>query len=175
VQREDPTGPVESGLDLEVSADFGAFFDLHFQKVFRAVLLMTRDRNEAEDVAQEAFVKVYERWDQVARMADPAGYLYRTALNERRSRLRRALRWRARSLYEGGEPDVTSAAAIASADVFRAMGRLTDDQRAAVVLVEYVGFEPAEAASLLGISAEAARSRLHRARLILRAELRADG
>ena len=135
---------------LTVGADFGAFFHLHFEKVFRALLLMSGDRNEAEDVAQEAFVKVFERWDRVAAMDDPTGYLYRTALNERRSRLRRTLRWRRRSLSLRDHPDATSASAIARADVFRALGRLTDDQRAVVVLVEYVGMEPVEAAPLLG-------------------------
>jgi hypothetical protein len=92
-------------------ADFGTFFDLHFDDVFRALLLMSGDRHEAEDVAQEAFVKILERWDHVAGMDDPTGYLYHTALNERRDRLRRVLRWRRRSLYERGDPDATSAAA----------------------------------------------------------------
>ena len=49
---------------------------------------MTGDRVEAEDIAQEALVRVYERWGQVGGMDSPTGYLYRTAMNLARSRLR---------------------------------------------------------------------------------------
>jgi RNA polymerase sigma factor (sigma-70 family) len=174
VREEDPTRPPGVDPGLTMGVDFEAFFDLHFERVFRAVLLIAGDRIEAEDVAQEAFVKVYERWDRVALMDDPVGYLYRTALNERRGRARRALRWRRRSLFERAPDDQTSASAIARAEVMRALAALTEEQRAVVALVEYVGMEPSEAASVLGISAEAARARLHRAREAMRQELQDD-
>lgn len=174
VQKDGRTSANAPEPVVDVGADFGVFFDLHYRKVFRALLLMSGDRHEAEDVAQEAFVKLFEKWDRVGSMDDPTGYLYRTALNERRDRQRRILRWKRRSLFERGDPDATSVTAVARADIFRALGRLTEDQRAAVVLVEYVGMDPSEAAPLLGISADAARARLHRARVALREELHDD-
>ena len=53
---------------------------------------MTRNRHEAEDLTQDAFIRVLERWDRVAEMGDPHGYLYRTAMNNFRRRYGRALR-----------------------------------------------------------------------------------
>ena len=174
VREEDLTRPTGAESPLTIGADFGAFFDLHFEKAFRALLLLSGDRNEAEDVVQEAFVRVFERWDDVAVMDDPTGYLYRTALNEYRSRIRRTLRWRRRSMFARELPDVTSTRAIARADVFSALRRLTQEQRAIVVLVEYVGMDAGEAAPLLSISPDAARARLHRARVSMRQELGDD-
>ena len=52
--------------------------------------LIVGKRQEAEDVCQEAFAKVWERWDQVAAMDNPIGYLHRTAMNVFRSRYRRS-------------------------------------------------------------------------------------
>jgi RNA polymerase sigma-70 factor, ECF subfamily len=39
------------------------------------------NRAEAEELAQDAFLKVWERWDRVADIEEPVGYLYRTAMN----------------------------------------------------------------------------------------------
>src|SRR4029453_604721 len=60
------------------------------QRVVRCPLLVTRDRHEAEELTQEAFVKVWERWDRVRKLEDPQGYLYRTGMNLFRNRGRRA-------------------------------------------------------------------------------------
>lgn len=59
--------------------DFESFYRAHRGRLFRALVVVTRDVPAAEDVAQTAFVKIWERWDRVGRMDDPSGYLYRTA------------------------------------------------------------------------------------------------
>jgi hypothetical protein len=43
--------------------------------------VITGSRGEAEDLAQEAFTRLFERWDRVAALDDPTGYLHRTATN----------------------------------------------------------------------------------------------
>ena len=76
-----------------ITAHAASFEDLvvsEQQKLYGALCLLTRDRGEAEDVMQEAFLRLWERWDRVGALDDPAGYLYRTALNLYRKRLRRA-------------------------------------------------------------------------------------
>jgi DNA-directed RNA polymerase specialized sigma24 family protein len=73
-------------------ADFESFYLEHRVRLFRALVVVTRDLPAAEDVAQTAFVRIWERWDRVGRMVDPAGYLYRTALNEWFQLRRRAVR-----------------------------------------------------------------------------------
>lgn len=76
---------------IDAVPDFEGFVLQHHERLFRALCLVTRDRHEAEDVMQEAFVRVLERWDRAGGMQDPTGYLYRTAMNVVRRRYRRAL------------------------------------------------------------------------------------
>lgn len=59
-------------------------------RLFGSLCLMTGSRHEAEAIAQEAYVRVLERWDHVQRLDDPTSYLFVTALNVFRQRLRRA-------------------------------------------------------------------------------------
>ena len=51
--------------------DFESFFLAHHLRLFRALWLMTRNRHEAEEVMQDAFLRVWERWDRVATLPDP--------------------------------------------------------------------------------------------------------
>ncbi|HJY31569.1 MAG TPA: sigma factor, partial [Actinomycetota bacterium] len=71
---------------------FEAFFEAEHERLFRALYLVTGNAQEAEELMQDAFVAVWERWDRVSGMDDPTGYLFRTAMNRFRSRLRRASR-----------------------------------------------------------------------------------
>jgi DNA-directed RNA polymerase specialized sigma24 family protein len=66
-------------------AGFTDFFRAEYETLLRAMYLLTGDRYEAEDLAQDAFVKACERWDRVRRMDNPTGYLYRTAVNAHKS------------------------------------------------------------------------------------------
>jgi DNA-directed RNA polymerase specialized sigma24 family protein len=67
---------------------FDEFFLAEHERLFQALYLLTGDRNEADDLAQEALLRAYERWERVGSMDSPVGYVYRTALNLYRSRLR---------------------------------------------------------------------------------------
>jgi DNA-directed RNA polymerase specialized sigma24 family protein len=69
-------------------ATFEAFFEAEHRRLFRSLVLITGDRQEADDVAQESMVRIFERWDRVAGVEEPRAYLYRTALNLKRSRHR---------------------------------------------------------------------------------------
>src|SRR6266508_4363457 len=69
---------------------FEEFFHAERDGLFGALVLMTGSRLEAEELAQDAFLAVWERWDRVAGMDNPAGYLYRSAMNGFRKRRRRA-------------------------------------------------------------------------------------
>jgi Sigma-70 region 2 len=69
--------------------DFGQFVAAEGTRLVRACLLLTGNVADAEDLAQEALSRVLERWSDVSLMESPAGYLYRTAMNLDRKRLRR--------------------------------------------------------------------------------------
>src|SRR5262245_52572275 len=69
---------------------FESFFEEQKDRLLRILSVITGSRAEAEDLAQEAFTRVFERWTSVANMEDPAGYLHRTAMNLFRNQYRRA-------------------------------------------------------------------------------------
>jgi RNA polymerase sigma-70 factor (sigma-E family) len=161
--------PVAAGVEAPT---FEGFFLQHHEPLLRVLYLATGDRHEAEDLAQEAFVRMFERWDRVRRLEDPRGYLYRTALNLRRSRLRR-LAVAARRLVGGRSEDAPDPAQAAGErdELRRALATLPDGQREALVLCEWLEMTDAEAGSVLGISPGAVRVRLTRARATMRREL----
>jgi RNA polymerase sigma-70 factor, ECF subfamily len=153
--------------------DFETFFLERHVELFRALWLVTRNRQEAEEVMQDAFLRVWERWDRVATMSRPVGYLYRTAMNVFRSRARRAavaIRRAVRLL----PPDDELAAVEEREDVVRAMAPLTERQRASVVLVDMLGFTSEEAGELLGIRASTVRVLVGRGRATPKKELGED-
>ena len=103
-------------------------------------------------------------------MESPAGYVYRTALNLYRSRLR-SLLIRMRRGFAAVPSEDLSEPVSASQDIRMALMRLPRGQRKAVILVEWFGLESAEAGRVLGIDPSSVRGRLHRARATLREEL----
>jgi len=74
----------------ETEPTFEAFYEETHARLFTALCLVIGRRHEAEKVMQEAFVRVWERWDRVGRLDSPTGYLYRAAMNLVCSRQRRA-------------------------------------------------------------------------------------
>lgn len=146
---------------------FEEFFLAEHERLFQALYLLTGDRHEADDLAQEALLRAYERWDRVGTMDSPTGYLYRTALNLHRSRIR-TLVVRARRVFAAVPSDDHSGQVSASHDVRRALARLPRGQREAQILVEWLGLGSEEAGRALGIDASSVRGRLHRGRASLR-------
>ena len=147
--------------------DFIDLYEREYPRLAQACLLLTGSTAEAEDLVQEAFVRVYARWDAVREMESREGYLFRTALNLNRKRLRR-LSVRAR---HGSDPEPQRASIEAideRLDALRAVAALPRAQREALVLVEWLDLDANEAATLLGIAASTVRGRIHRARLTLR-------
>jgi len=146
---------------------FEEFFQAEHVRLGRALYLLTGSAAEADELTQEAMVRVYERWDRVGQMDSPQGYLYRTALNLHRSRLR-WLASRARHvLWATPSPD--PAELVQSRDSLeRALASLPTGQREAVVMVEWLGMDQEEAATALRIKPGSLRSRLSRAKADLR-------
>ena len=160
----------EPAPDPPAVRSFEAFFEAEHDRLLRALYLVTGNAQEAEELMQDAFVAVWERWDRVGVMEQPTGYLYRTAMNRYRSRLRRAARATRRVVgaAEGGD-------AFAGVDerdaVARALARLPERQRAAIVLTELLGYGSAEAGRILGVKDVTVRSLASQARTALRTEL----
>lgn len=154
---------------------FAALIDRHGAAVEALVRRLLRDRHEAEDVAQEAFLQAYLG---LARLRDPArfgSWLRAIAANLARMRLRQLRGGRSRADVTGGErvellDDAVHAAELAEL-VRHALDRLTPAQRQVVFMHELEGRTTAEIAALLEESPGTVRVRLHRARAQLRARL----
>ena len=155
---------------VETAADFETFYRSEQERLFQALYLLTGDRAEADDISQDALLRAYERWDRVATMESPAGYVYRTALNLHRSHLRK-LAVRARNVYTAVAAEDVGGSVAASHDVRRALAALPRGQREALILVDWFGLASDEAGQVLGIDASSVRGRLHRGRDALRSKL----
>ena len=147
--------PEESASELGEPLSFDAFFAVESQTLFRRMWLVTRDRHEAEEIVQDAFLSLYERWHRAPSWDDPTSYLYRTAFNTWKKRTRRAAR-AVRNVLSSDPVDDFEAAEARSI-VSAALARLSPRQRAAVVLTQLLGFSSEEAARALGVRAVTAR------------------
>jgi RNA polymerase sigma-70 factor (ECF subfamily) len=129
---------------------FEEFFEAHHARLYGTLCLVTSDRAEAEDIMQEAFLKLWERWDRVRAHPDPGGYLYLTAFNLFRSRLRRIARATRRVVARPVSDDAL-AQVEARESLAAGLRALTPRQRAAIVLLDLLDFSSEEAGRALGV------------------------
>ena len=147
--------------------DFESFFADTHAGLYGALWLVTRNGHEAEEIMQEAYLRLWERWDRSSEVLDLEAYLYRTAMNVFRSRYRRAKVALRRAI--GAMPPDEGLARVESRDVVvRALGEISPRQRAAVVLVDLLDFTSEEAGRALGIKAVTVRVLAARGRTSLR-------
>jgi RNA polymerase sigma-70 factor (ECF subfamily) len=163
--------PTGAELDPPVaepsSRAFEAFYADQHAGLFGALYLIAGNRQEAEELMQDAFLKIWERWDRVESLEDPTGYLYRTALNLFRMRRRRAAVAVRQAV--GRLPPSNAFDAVDRKDmVDRALASLAPRQRAAVVLMDLLGYSSEEASRMLGVKAVTVRVLASQARAVLR-------
>ncbi len=154
----------------EAPRSFEGFFHETHQRLFGGLCLVTGDRHEAEEIMQDAYLKLWERWDRVGRMEDPAGYLFRTALNLFRSRYRRAVLAFRRTVSPA--PATDSLAEIEDRDeVVRMLRELGPAERASIVVTTMFGYSSEEAGRMLGMKPATVRAYASRARAGARARM----
>jgi RNA polymerase sigma-70 factor (ECF subfamily) len=152
--------------DREIAAragtgDVAAF--VQFVGRYRAPLIsyvygLTGQRDDAEELAQEAFCRVWEKLPSLRRPDRLVGWLYRIAHNLAVSEGRRP-----RPVALPAEPSVDPPRDDPGADVHRAVGRLAEEHRVVVSLRHFAGLSHEEIARALGVPAGTVRSRLSRA------------
>lgn len=148
------------GAVSERDAGFTAFFLTEYPNLVRTLFLVTRDREHARDIAQEAFVQLYARWVRISHYERPEAWVRRVGI---RMAVRASRRERARPLLER-ELDFATMPKAVDLDVIRAIGRLPTSQRAAVALFYLEDRPMSEVAEILGCSEVTAKVHLHRAR-----------
>jgi RNA polymerase sigma-70 factor (ECF subfamily) len=180
---------------------YGRLVGLYQDRLYNAILRMVGQPEEARDLAQETFTRGLDKLDGFRGDASPYTWLFRIATNLSISRLRKVQRHRTFSLDapsggaagssgRGNNEDQASAlvgrmSAVAptpdedaekrerNQKVLEALGRLDAEYRAVLVMRDIEGFDYQQMADVLGLPLGTLKSRLFRARLALRDELKA--
>lgn len=166
------------GLRQGDEASFEALFHRHYQRVYHLLYRLVGDHGEAEDLAQEVFLRLYQR---PLRYGDNvAGWLYRVATNQGYNALRGRKRRRQREEAVSAETPLAapSAAAesdrrVAQAQVRAALARLKPKQ-GQLLLLRQMGFSYKELADVLGVSPSSIGTLLARAEKAFRQVYRGD-
>jgi RNA polymerase sigma-70 factor (ECF subfamily) len=181
---------------------YGKLVALYQDRLFNAILRLVGDHDEARELAQETFTRGLDKLDSFRGDAAPYTWLFRIATNLSISRLRKVQRHRTFSLDAGtnasgrggsgsgtdhedqasaltnrlaanvSTPDVDLERRERNQKVLEALGRLDAEYRAVLVMRDIEGFDYQQMAEVLGLPLGTLKSRLFRARLALRDELK---
>jgi RNA polymerase sigma factor (sigma-70 family) len=147
--------------------EFSVVFAEEQQRLFKMLYFVTGNRADASELMQDAFLKLWEQWDQIDRIEDPTGYLFRVALNGFRMRARAARRAAKRLVAIDTSVDPFEEVNLRE-DVRRMLLALAPRQRAALVLLDLYGYGSEEAASIMGIRPSTVRALATQGRAVLR-------
>jgi RNA polymerase sigma-70 factor (ECF subfamily) len=158
---------------------YGMLIQRHQRIAFRTAYAVCGDAAEAEDAAQEAFVKAYRTLDRFRPGAPWRPWLLRIVANEARNRRRSAGRRehlalraaRGATVTEEPAPDVAVLLRAQRSELAEALARLDPPQREVVVLRHVLDLSEAETAAVLGCRKGTVKSRLSRALDRLREDL----
>ncbi len=178
------------GLRAGDSAAFRKLVDDNSPKIYSVAMGLLGNEQEAEDVLQETFLSAFEAIDRFEGRSQLSTWLYRIAYNASLMRLRKRGRMTTFSLdqsavdEDGGAergsrhlvdwsalPDDQLLTTEARQEMKRAIGELPETLRSTFILRDLQGLSGAETAEVLGITVQAVKNRLHRARLELRDRL----
>jgi RNA polymerase sigma-70 factor (ECF subfamily) len=166
---------------------FRELVETHRDRVFNITYRMLGDRAEAEDVAQEVFISVFKTIDTFREEAKFSTWLYRVTVNHCKNRIKYLARRHDRDRDELDEtahetngaagvprhvqPDRALEGAQLEVLLQEAIAHLDDDQRVVVVLRDVEDLSIEEICEITGLPDGTVKSRLHRARLVLRKRL----
>jgi RNA polymerase sigma-70 factor (sigma-E family) len=147
-------------VDDAASVEFHTFFERHYAELARLAHLLTGEADAADDLAADALLALWHRWDRVRAADHPVAYARGVVANLARTRIRSAVRERRRiSLFwsqrdeKAEDPDVP-----AVVDVQEALHRLPFRKRACVVLRHAFDLSEKDTALALGISVGTVKS-----------------
>jgi RNA polymerase sigma-70 factor (ECF subfamily) len=169
--------PMSGAWDKDTAGAFvEQLFAKHHGEIYAYLLRMLRDGELAADLTQDAFVKAYKNYDTLEKSENARAWLYqiahRVALDElRRRKIIRFLPWTGESRGAAPSAEHIALETRLSSDLQRALSRIPERQRAALLLAELHDLTGVELAAALGVSHVAARALLTRARESLRQAL----
>jgi RNA polymerase sigma-70 factor (ECF subfamily) len=153
-----------------------ALFAKHHGEIYAYLVRMLRDSELAADLTQDAFVKAYRNYDTLQKDENARAWLYqiahRVALDElRRRKIVRMIPWTGESRGAAPSAERLAMDVRLSGPLERALARIPERQRAALLLAELHDLSGLELAEAMGVSHVAARAILTRARESLRRAL----
>jgi RNA polymerase sigma-70 factor (ECF subfamily) len=175
-----PVGAMSGTWDQDEAARFvEELFHRHHGEINAYLLRMIRDPELAADLTQDAFVKAYRNYDTLEKPENARAWLYqiahRVALDEiRRRKIIRFTPWSGESRGAAPSAEHLVMDQRLSGDLQRALDKIPERQRAALILAELHDLTGLELAAALGVSHVAARALLTRARESLRQALSAE-
>jgi RNA polymerase sigma-70 factor, ECF subfamily len=149
-------------------ARFDTFFEEEHDRLFKALYFVTGNRHDAEELMQDAFLSLWERWGEIGQIADPTGYLFRVAFNGFRMRRRRAA-MAVRKVVPIPERRDAFLDAEMRADVRQLLLEVSPRERAALLLVDLLGYPSEQAARILSVRPSTVRVLASKGRRALRA------
>ena len=163
----------------EAGAFVETLFAKHHGEIYAYLLRMLREPELAADLTQDAFIKAYKNYETLEKPENARAWLYqiahRVALDEiRRRKIIRFFPWTGESRGSAPSAEHLVMDAHLSGDMQRALAKIPERQRAALLLAELHDLTGLELAAALGVSHVAARALLTRARESLRQALAAE-
>ena len=147
-------------VDDAASVEFHAFFERHYAELARLANLLTGEPDAADDLAADALLALWHRWDRVRAADHPAAYARGVVAHLARTRIRAAVRERRRiTLFWSQREDRAENPDVAgTVDVQEALRRLPFRKRACVVLRHAFDLSEKDTALALGVSVGTVKS-----------------
>ncbi|QNE78091.1 SigE family RNA polymerase sigma factor [Streptomyces finlayi] len=155
-------------VDDAAAAEFHAFFEAHYAGLARLAHMLTGEADAADDLAADALMALWHRWDRVRAAEHPVAYARGVVANLARTRIRSAVRERRRvALFwaprgDGDGYGIEGPDVSAVVDVQEALRRLPFRKRACVVLRHAFDLSERDTSLVLGISVGTVKSQTSR-------------
>lgn len=172
---DDPDQALARRVQAGDEAAFGELLTRYRKPVLNFVYRLLGDAGDAEDVAQDTFVRAYRHLADYDPRRQFSTWLFAIARHAALDRLRYRQRHPTAPLETAPEPSAVSGDVDArdlGRQIAAAIATLPEDQRTAIVLAAYHGLSHAEIAGLMRCSEKSVESRLYRAKQTLREKLR---
>ena len=138
-------------------------------KVYALCLRMCGQKELAEDLAQESFIRAWQKLDSFRGDSAFSSWLYRLTSNVVIGQLRKNSKWHEENFDDHAHEEILGIQSSENnrADIEKALQALPDQSRAVLIMYEYLGYQHNEISEITGMAIGTSKTHLHRARNFL--------